>query len=106
MKRLLDYNPVSGLREYFEFNHLTGETTITTEQDVETTLDWTKALSRDESYSKKGIKNSFWHYATIPDGVWLELKVKHGIDWNDLKAIRAKIDSDYPHLKATTKRHT
>lgn len=105
-KRIADYDPYTKTTTFFEYDQLTDTSIITTHQDVETSLEWTKALARDDSYSKKGIKKGMWHYATIPDVIWLEILTKHGVDWNDTKAVRRCVDIHYPHLKTTTKKHT
>ncbi len=102
--RFLDKDPFTGLTSWFKYDPITKESTIYTEGDVEASLEWTKALQNDESYSKKGMKKEFWHYATIPNALYHKW-TSEGLDWNDTKAIIRKIDAEAPYLKATTKKH-
>lgn len=56
-----------------------------------------------------GIKKDLWLYARIPPVVILELKHKYGVDIfkrDHMKRALQLINSDYPHLKTTEKRHT
>jgi len=39
---------------------------IVTKQDVEPYIEYAKTLRNDEDYTKKGIKNNFWHVGTLP----------------------------------------
>ncbi len=101
-KRVLDYDPWSKMTTYFEYLPHEDRTIITSEQDADANLEWSKGLAKDADYTKKGLKKEFMHYAHIPAGVMMELMMKHGIDMNDTQALRRKIDTDYPYLKVTT----
>ena len=74
MKQLLDYDPLTGTKEWFEYDHITDTFTITVDQDVSKFLDVVKKRRNDESYSQKGIKEEWWHYAAIPNLVIAELR--------------------------------
>jgi hypothetical protein len=54
------------------------------------------------------MQEEWWHYCSIPEVVEIDLMNRglflHKPD--DMKAIIKIINSDYPYLKATTKRHT
>jgi hypothetical protein len=66
-----------------------------------------KMMRNDESYSKKGIKEDWWHYCSIPPVIEMEL-LKKGLNLNnkdDHKAIFREINANYPYLKSTDKRH-
>lgn len=83
-----------------------GNATIITRQDVKPVIDHIQR-KRDSGYVDRGIKKGFWHYATIPAYVEVELR-KKGINiynkhqTNELLKI---IDRDYPYLKNTYKTH-
>ena len=50
-----------------------GKEIIGYSQDVQPMVSFTQSLANDEDYTKKGIKEGLWHYATIPDSVVLKL---------------------------------
>ena len=107
MKQLLDYDPLTGTKEWFEYDHITDTFTITVDQDVSKFLDVVKKRRNDESYSQKGIKEEWWHYAAIPNLVIAELR-KKGIDVfnkHQTKEVIREINQNYPALKLTTKKH-
>lgn len=104
MPEFFDYDPVTGLRYDYSFNEETGEASIHTTQDVESVLDYTKALAND-GLTDGGIKKGWWLYAKIPPIVQLAMRGK-GIKLDDpqaTKRIIAEINAHYPHLKCTQK---
>lgn len=104
MPDFLDYDPVSGLRYDYGFDEDTGEAAITTTQDVEPLLDYTKGLAND-GLTDRGIKKGWWLYAKIPPVVQLALRAK-GINIHDPECTArmiAEINANYPHLKTTQK---
>lgn len=107
-KRLFDYDPLTGVTEYFHYDEATDTTTIETVQDVEPFLDVSKGLANDDSYTKDGIKNEMWHYASIPVGIQMKLLVEHGVDVYNKDHARKMfqlLDQEYPALKNTRKHH-
>lgn len=108
-RRLLDYDPLTGVRTWFEFDHSNDKTLIHTEQDVGYILDFTAAKRNDTDYSRKGIKNDWWHYARVPNWVIMDMKTKHGVDMMapkpDWKSILKILNREYPHVKVTDKTH-
>jgi hypothetical protein len=53
--------------------------------------------------------HDIWHYAQIPAVTILEMRFKHGVDIfnkNHEKRMFQLLNTDYPHLKTTTKTHT
>jgi hypothetical protein len=56
MRRLLDADPWSGVRTYFEYHHGDDSFTITREQDVEPILERSKALQNDGRHWKNNSK--------------------------------------------------
>ena len=105
MKRIVDYDPFTGVTTTFDYDHATDTTIIGREQDVSLLLDVTKALQNDGDYSKKGIKESWWHMATVPAIVIEKWKNEKGVDvfnkdhWPAVK--RLLNDPEYKWLKTT-----
>lgn len=77
MKRLLNYDPGTGVYEWFH-GHGDAGFSIETYQDpavVKAIIDRNKAEQNDRSRMQRGIKNSFMRAACIPVGVqhkWLQ----------------------------------
>lgn len=97
---------------WFDYEKSTDTMFIKNEQSasvVENILDQNAAMRHDGDYSRQGIKEDWWHYARIPNGVILEMKEKFGadmlapkVDWKHCLKI---LNREYPHLKVTTKTH-
>ena len=108
-RRLLDYNPLTGVSTWFNYENSTDIMHITTEQDVAPILDQVSSLRNDTDYSKAGIKNDWWHYARLPLHVILDMKAKHGVDLMapkiDWKSALKIINREYPYVKATNGTH-
>lgn len=88
-------------------DELTGDITIKTVQDVKPFLERMKQMRLNADYSKKGIKEEWWHYASVPNVVIMELRNK-GIDFfnpDDMKKALKEINANYSWLKATDKIH-
>ena len=100
---------MDGLTVWFDYNELTDETTLEYEQDVEPILELNKAQANDDSFTKQGIKDEMWKYASIPNGVAMKWLIEEGLDIYDDNAwpqIYAKLnDPQYQYLKTTTKHH-
>lgn len=109
MARLIDKDPITGEAVWYDFDPHTEQATITHTQDVSTILDANQRAAGDEDKTRRGIKNDFWKYATIPNIVMLEWKTKFGVDFNNPahnKAVFKLLNSpDYKYLKTTTKHH-
>lgn len=106
MAEIFDYDPERGITTFFEHDELTDKTTLHRVQDVEPLVDYTKAI-RNDALKDDGIKGNFWHYASIPPIVELELR-KKGIDIynpDHTKQILKEINQNYPYLKMTDKNH-
>lgn len=80
MKRLFDYDPMTGITEYFHYDEKSGKWAIETVQDVELLLDLNKAKQNNTDYSKDGMKREWWHVATIPPVIQLKWLREDGID--------------------------
>ena len=100
---------MSGTTTWFEYHPETDMTIVAREQDVEGILDLNKYLRNDANYSKAGIKNEWWHYATIPNILIEKWKNEEGInvfDKNDSKRVFKKLNQpEYRFLKVTDKVH-
>lgn len=71
MRRLLDYDPMTGMYEWFH-GHGDGGFTIETYQDpavVDAILERNKREANDRDKMKRGIKRGFMRAACIPIGV-------------------------------------
>jgi hypothetical protein len=109
---LLDYDPLTGVTESLDFAHEGGKhlMRVVQEQDVSRFVEFGKAMSLDEDYTKQGIKNDHWHYARIPHNILQEMKVKHGVSWEDKndkghKRFLRVLNREYPVFKMTAYTH-
>ena len=107
MPVLFDHDPITGVTQYFDYDPIKDEISLTSVQDVSKLLDALKEARNNPDNWKRGVKESWAHYATIPSVVEMELK-KKGIDIYDknaTKAIIKEIEQNYPWLKATDAKH-
>ena len=102
-KRLLEVDPVTGISTFHDYDHQSKKTYITHSQDLTNILGQNQALRNNADYKKGGIKNDWYHFATVPMVVVMELKTKHNLDVfndNDLPAIERLLkDRDYTKLR-------
>lgn len=108
MKRLLDYNPLTGESVTFDYG-ADDRLVITHSQKIDRKIDTNKALANDDDYTKQGIKNDMWHYATIPNIYIVELQQKHGVSltrMEDRPKLFKLLNTEYKFLKTTHKTHT
>lgn len=104
-KRLFDYDPLTGVKQFFYYDEDTDETHIQTVQDVSHELEASKALAKDESYTRKGMKNDMLHYAHVPDGVLMQW-MGMGVDIKDTKELIKMVNKpEWQYLKTTTLKH-
>ena len=107
MPILFDHDPDSGVTEYFDYDPIKDQVSITASQDVTMFLDRMNDIRLHPEISQQGIKEDWWLYASIPTVVELELRNKglHLENKDHTKAILREINANYPYLKATTKWH-
>jgi len=107
MPEFFDYDPLTGVRYDFDYDEETGEAHIHSTADVESLLDYTKAV-RNDGLKDHGIKESWWLYAKIPPIVMMKMRAEKGIEVGNpahTKRIIEEINTHYPHLKVTQKNH-
>jgi len=108
MRRLIDYEPMTGVWTYHDYNHETKETTIETVQDVQPYLERNKKLAADPDYKKNGIKKEWLHAACIPIGVqakWLSEKGVNLWDKNHWPEIKKLLnDPEWSYLRTSKTR--
>ena len=100
-KRLLDYDPLTGIKTFHHYDSTTNQTHIEQTQDVQKILDYTKSKANDSSYKRRGIKSDWYHFARVPNTVILELKNKYNLDVfdkHDLPKVEKVLQRDYPKL--------
>ena len=98
MRRLLDYDPLSGMKTWHDFDEATQTTIIQYEDDVQPVLD---ACKRDNNHADKKL-GEMAHVASVPPSIQMEWKAKFGIEmWNpdQKKAVARLLDGDYKYLK-------
>ena len=108
-KRVLDYDPLTRITRYFDYDPNNDTAIIHSEQDVSLILEANKVLQNDEGLTKQGIKNSWWHYAQIPNIIIEKWIRDHGVNLynkDHQKAVfRLLNDPQYRYLKTTAKMH-
>jgi hypothetical protein len=107
MADFFSYDPLKGVTKYFDYDEMTGDAFIRTEQDVEPLL--RETMENRNTGSQESPRKDFKLYASIPPVVQLELR-KKGIDIysKDPSMIRKMlqtINREYPYLKSTWKVH-
>lgn len=108
-KRVLDYDPYTGITTNFDYIPETDTTIIEREQDVSVILDANKAIQNETWISQKGIKDGWWLYGQIPMIVIEKWINEYGVDVfnkDHQKAVFKLLnDPQYRYLKTTTKMH-
>lgn len=109
MKRVVDYDPWSGITTSFDYDWTTDTTVIHREQDVSAILELNKSYANNEDYTKHGFKNEWWHYASIPNIVQEKWLREYGVNLYDKnhekKVFKLLNQPEYRYLKTTTKMH-
>ncbi len=109
MKRILDYNPMTGVTTTFDYDESSDTTIIGREQDVSKILDMNKALANEDGVTKEGIKNGWWLYFQMPAIIIEKFLVEYGVDVfnkDHQPAVFKLINRpEYRYLKTTYKYH-
>lgn len=94
-KRLLDFDPLTGVATYHDYDEMTDTTVLTTVQDYSDILAANKEAAN--AYDKHAARKSeFRRVASIPVGVMHEWMVKDGVDVfnrDHWPAVRRKLNS-------------
>ena len=106
---ILDYNPLTGEKVSFQYNHDTETFTIGHHCDMEPFLDANKRAVLEADH-KEQVRQSWVKYASgITNVVILKWKQEHGVDFfkdEDWPRIMGLLNSrDYRYLKTTTLNH-
>lgn len=103
-KRLLSYDPISGIKEWHDYDHSDRKTRIITEQDCQKVLDFNKACRNTPELRSNGLKNDFMHFARVPNNVIVKWKNDHNVDVfkkEDLPKIEKLLQSsEYKYLRS------
>ena len=94
---------------YHEYIHSEDKTIISREQDVTSILEMNKAMANNDDIWKQGVKNSWAHYAQIPNIIVEKWLNEHGVNLYNKdheKAVFKLLNQpEYRYLKTTTKMH-
>lgn len=108
-KRIVSYDPMSKLTTYTEYDPVSDTTKVGCEQDVSSLLEINKNLQNNEDYSKQGIKEGWWHYASYPAIIIEKWLNEYGVNVFDRdhqkKVLELTNRPEYRYLKTTTKMH-
>ena len=99
----MDHDPLTGVSTWYEYDSSTGGFTIAEEQDAAPFLERNKRFLADEDYGRQGIKNDWWHVASIPIGLqykWLREDGINVFDKSHWPKVRRKLmDPEYGLLR-------
>lgn len=108
-KRLLSFDPITGLSEYHSYDDQTDTTIIETVGDCQPYIEMNKLRQNDPDVWKAGVKQEFVLYASIPPAFQVKLLIEKGIDVYNKdhgpRLTRVLEDPEYRFLKCTTKKH-
>lgn len=104
-RRLLEYDPFSGISTYFHYDESTDETHLETVGDATAEVEASTSLRNDTDYTRKGMKNDMLHYGHVPDVVLMKWH-SMGVDIKDVKELIKMINKpEWRYLKTTTLNH-
>jgi hypothetical protein len=108
-KRVLDYDPLTRITTWHDYDWLTDTTTISNTQDVDPIIEGNKALRGIDGLGQKQRKNDWWLVGRIPLMLidkWLRednldvFRANHDPEmWRRLK--RKLNDPEYAYLRPT-----
>lgn len=95
---------------WHDHDTVTDETIIGYSADSTPIIEENKILQNDAAFSKNGIKQEFWKYASIPAMVQVDWLINKGVDITNKdhakKMFALLNDPEYRYLKTTTGRHS
>lgn len=108
-KRLLSYDPSTGLNTWHDYDDQTDTTIISYSADSTPILEQNKAMANDDDFTRQGIKGDWWLYASIPVEIQMKWMIEQGIDIykkeHGRRVSKLLEDPQYRYLKTTTKKH-
>lgn len=106
MPEFFDFDPLTNVRQDFDYDETTGEVSIHYSSDESALVDYNKAV-RESGYNDQGIKANWWTYAKIPAIFFLKMRARgFKLDGSDDTArLLAEINTNYPALKCTQLNH-
>ena len=106
--KLVDYDPITGIKTFVEYNAADDLIVVKEEQDVTSLLDRNKALFNEPDHRKHGMKECFMHAATIPPILIHKWLKEEGIDFfkkEHWPRVQKKLnDPEYRYLRTSTGR--
>lgn len=78
-ERFLDFDPLTGIKQFIDTDEMTGISTIRTEQDVSDIVELNKVHQRQFTSGKDKWGDGYDHktkVASIPLSIWMELRKK------------------------------
>lgn len=97
---LLDFDPLTGMKEWISTDEATGQSFIRYEQDCSSILDDNKAA---DTHGELDRRSDFWHVAKVPSIVILKWITEHGVDLfnpDHKEGVRRLLNSsEYAYLK-------
>lgn len=108
MSTFFDYDPLTGIRETFAYDEMSGKAHINATQDVEAVVERNKKAA-NAGATDHGIKSGLWLYAEVPVIVQMQM-LNDGVNphprtKSEWRRLFQEIDSKYPYLKTTHKKH-
>jgi hypothetical protein len=104
MSVFFDYNPDTGVTQTFDYDPVTENVTLSSSQNLDSFFEAVKQRRDNPDAWKKGVKEEWAHYASIPPVIEMKLR-EEGIDINNpnqTKELLKAINTKYPFLKTTT----
>jgi hypothetical protein len=102
-----DFDPLTNVRQDFEYDETTGEVSIHYSSDESALVDYNQRLRDSGCNDKDAIKANWWTYAKIPAIFFLKMRARgfklDGSD--DTTRLLAEINTNYPALKCTQLNH-
>lgn len=102
-ERLLDYDPINGVKTFHSSAGKAGEIWAIRQEfeDVSPEVDASRVLGNDPEHWKGGVKKSWLHYAHIPDSLLLNWHVQ-GININNPRELTRMVNRpEYAYLRCT-----
>ena len=106
-KRLLSYDPLTGIKQWHDYDHSDRKTRIITEQDCRSIVNFNKSCQNDSSFRSRGMKQDMLLFARVPNNVLMQWKKDHNLDVfnkDDLPKIEKLLKSnEYRYLRTVDK---